>query len=340
VAIYHLSAKIVKRSDGRSATAAAAYRAGVTIADRRTGLVFDYTRRRGVAHAEIIAPPRAHATFRERASLWNTVEAAERRRDAQLAREIELALPFELTPDQRLDLVREFTLLEFVARGMIADLAVHGPDRDGDRRNHHAHVMLTLRSLDDESVGPDFGSKVRAWNDTALLEHWRRAWADAVNHALAEHGHPVRVDHRSYADQGVSLEPEPKIGPVATIIERRGRHSRVGDARRGVRTRNRKRRAARTALEEINRTLDMISSAPTVGRTIPPSETSCSSMSGITPIPLETQLAPERRSASHKSAGWTRYLFAMWTTVARALTSPFRAVAAIMTRRSRLDLNR
>jgi len=138
--------------------------------------------------------------------------------------------------------VREFVSDEFVAKGMLADVAIHAPDRGGDDRNHHAHVMLTMREL----TGDGFGLKVRAWNETDQLEQWRESWADAVNRSLERHGHDARVDHRSLADQGVDREPEPKQGPVATEMEREGRLSRAGDDRRAVQARN-EQRARNTA---------------------------------------------------------------------------------------------
>jgi ATP-dependent exoDNAse (exonuclease V) alpha subunit len=175
--------------------------------------------------------------MRNRAQLWNAVERVEKRKDAQLARDLVLSLPHELNHEQRRDLVREFVGAEFVAKGMIADAAIHAPDRRGDDRNHHAHVMLTMREL----TGDGFGNKVRAWNQTEQLEQWRESWAATVNNHLELHGHEARVDHRALADQGVDREPEPKQGPVATKIEREGRRSKAGDDRREVQARNEQR---------------------------------------------------------------------------------------------------
>jgi ATP-dependent exoDNAse (exonuclease V) alpha subunit len=237
MAIYRLSAAVLKRSAGRSATASAAYRAAERIADERTGLSFDYRRRRGVLHAEIIAPAGTPEWMNNRAQLWNAVEAAEKRKDAQLAREIVLALPFELTDAQRVGLVREFARAEFVGEGMIADIAIHAPDRKGDDRNHHAHLLLTMREL----AGDGFGKKVRDWNDTDRLEAWRAHWADTVNRHLERAGHASRVDHRSLADRGIDREPEPKQGPIATEMERAGRPSHAGDDRRAAQARNEER---------------------------------------------------------------------------------------------------
>lgn len=218
MAIYRLSADIVRRSAGRTGTAAAAYRSGALIVDARTGLAFDYTRRRGVQHAEIIAPESAPAWMRDRARLWNGVEAAERRKDAQLARDIELALPHELAPAERRELVRGFVLAAFVSAGMVADVALHAPGEHGDHRNHHAHIMLTMRRIE----GDGFGAKERAWNDAAMLETWRALWAEHVNQALDLAGQSARVDHRSLEVQGIERVPGIHLGPAVSDMQRRG----------------------------------------------------------------------------------------------------------------------
>ena len=138
MAIYHLRASVVSRSQGRSATAAAAYRVAERIMDRRTGLVFDYAAKGGVEHAEILAPSRAPDWVRDRSELWNRVEEAERRKDSQVAREVRVALPSELSHAERVELVRGFAREQFVDRGMVADVALHAPGKAGDERNHHA----------------------------------------------------------------------------------------------------------------------------------------------------------------------------------------------------------
>ena len=216
MAIYRLSADIVRRSAGRTVTAAAAYRAGELILDDRTGLAFDYGRRRGVCETAILAPEHAPAWMRERARLWNGVEVAEKRKDAQLARDIELALPHELTHAARRDLVHGFVRAAFVDDGMVADIALHAPD--GDERNHHAHILLTLRAIEGESFGP----KMRAWNETARLEQWRALWADHVNRALARAGERGRVDHRSLEAQGVDRLPQIHLGRAVIEMQQRG----------------------------------------------------------------------------------------------------------------------
>ena len=204
VAIYHLSAKIVTRGAGRSVVAAAAYRAGQSLDEDATGMTFDYTRKGGVEHTEILAPDGAPDWVHDRSKLWNAVEAAEKRKDAQLAREIEVGLPIELNADQQLALMRQFVRREFVSKGMIADMAIH---RD-DPNNPHAHVLLTLRSISASGFDP----KERSWNDRSKLMGWRAGWEEMTNHHLAQAGHDVRIDHRSLKDQGSDLAPGRKIG--------------------------------------------------------------------------------------------------------------------------------
>ena len=234
MAIYRFSAEIIGRGKGYSATAAAAYRAGQRIEDERTGTVHDYRRRGGVLHAEILAPEGAPAWARDRAKLWNAVEQAERRRDAQLSRQLVLALPHELTDAQRKELVRDFLQREFVSRGMVADFALHAPDPESDARNHHAHVMLTLRRIE----GERFGNKERGWNDDGVLRGWRYQWAQLQNRALEKAGHPARVDHRSHEDRGIDREPTRHLGKWAHRMEKAGKKSRIGEENRQVQARN------------------------------------------------------------------------------------------------------
>ena len=150
MAIYHFDASVISRSKGRSSTAASAYRAAERVVDRRTGEVHDYTRKHGVEHTEILAPAHAPDWARDRSALWNAVEQIERRKDAQVSREVRVALPSELSVEQNRDLVRGFVQEQFVARGMVADIALHAPGREGDQRNHHAHILLTTREIGPE----------------------------------------------------------------------------------------------------------------------------------------------------------------------------------------------
>ena len=188
---------MISRSQGRSATAAAAYRVAERIEDRRTGLVFDYAARGGVDHTEIIAPDHAPDWVRDRSELWNRVEESETRKNSQVAREVRVALPAELTHAQRLELVREFVRSQFVDRGMVADIALHAPGRIGDERNHHAHILLTTREVDADG----FTTKNRDWNKVEVLEGWREAWARDSNAALERAGIEDRVDHRTLVAQ-------------------------------------------------------------------------------------------------------------------------------------------
>ncbi len=143
--------------------------------------------------------PNAPAWVQDRAALWNAVEAAETRKNSQVAREIRVALPAELDHGQRVELVREFCQREFVARGMVADIALHAPGREGDDRNHHAHILLTTRE-----IGPEgFGAKNRDWNAVEMLEGWREAWARDSNRALERCGHEERIDHRTLEAQRI-----------------------------------------------------------------------------------------------------------------------------------------
>lgn len=188
---------MISRSQGRSATAAIAYRVAERIEDRRTGLTFDYAARGGVDHTEILAPDHAPDWVRDRSELWNRVEESETRKNSQVAREVRVALPAELTHAQRLELVREFVRSQFVDRGMVADIALHAPGREGDERNHHAHILLTTREIDAEG----FTTKNRDWNAVEVLEGWREAWARDSNAALERAGIEDRVDHRTLVAQ-------------------------------------------------------------------------------------------------------------------------------------------
>jgi ATP-dependent exoDNAse (exonuclease V) alpha subunit len=204
VAIYHFTAKIVSRNAGRSVVAAAAYRAGERINERRTGNTHDFTHKRGVEHTEILAPDSAPEWVYNRGELWNAVDQIEKRKDAQLARDLEIALPIELNPAAQIELMRDFTRRHFVVKGMVADLAIH---RDNPS-NPHAHVLLTLRMIEKKG----FGLKERSWNSRASLQAWRIGWADVANEHLAHAGLSVRIDHRTLQAQQLDLIPGRKIG--------------------------------------------------------------------------------------------------------------------------------
>lgn len=230
MAIYHFSAKMIGRGAGRSAVAAAAYRAAERLHDERLGRSHDFTSKAGVVHSEVMLPQGAPERLREREQLWNEVEAAEKRKDAQLAREVEFAIPREMSQEQGIALARDFVDREFVSRGMVADLNIHWDIGADGEAKPHAHVMLTLREIEAEG----FGAKVREWNATALLQHWRAAWATHVNDRCADLGIEARIDHRSYADQGIALEPQHKIGAAAARREAKGEETERADDHRAI----------------------------------------------------------------------------------------------------------
>jgi Ti-type conjugative transfer relaxase TraA len=218
MAIYHFSAKVISRANGSSALASAAYRSASRLYDQRLDRSHDFTNKSGVIHSEVMTPQDAPDGLRERENLWNAVEATEKRKDAQLAREVEFAIPRELTREQGIELARDFVQAEFVDPGMIADLNVHWDIGADGQAKPHAHVMLTMRSVDENG----FGAKVRDWNRTELLERWREAWAVHVNERLGELGIEARIDHRSFEAQGIVLEPQHKIGPAAARMAGEG----------------------------------------------------------------------------------------------------------------------
>jgi len=223
MAIYHFSAKVISRAVGSSAVAAAAYRSAVRLHDERLGRSHDFSNKAGVVHSEVLLPDGAPEEWRDREKLWNDVEAGEIRKDAQLAREIEFAIPREMTQEQGIELARDFVRNEFVERGMIADLNVHWDMGADGLARPHAHVMLTMREIRiGEDGSAEFGAKVRDWNRTDLLNHWREAWADHVNERLVALDIDARIDHRTLEAQGIELEPQHKIGPAASRMALQG----------------------------------------------------------------------------------------------------------------------
>jgi ATP-dependent exoDNAse (exonuclease V) alpha subunit len=234
MAQYHFAATIVCRSKGQSAVAAAAYRAGACLDDERLGKTFDYTRRHGVLHTEIRTAANAPDWMRDRGTLWNAGEKAERRKDSQVARSLDIALPHELTLDQNVELVRGFVDDQYVRRGMIADFAIHAPARKGDIRNIHVHILLTTRQIE----GSGFGPKARDWNRKQELEGWREAWAEHANRILERGGFEERIDHRSLKDQGIDREATTHVGPGGKQIEERGNHSDRAQMNRDIKADN------------------------------------------------------------------------------------------------------
>lgn len=223
MAIYHLSVKIVKRSSGRSATAAAAYRAAEKIHDYKTDVTHDYRKKRSVFGAEIIAPDGSPEWAYQREKLWNKVEKIEKRCDAQVAREIDVALPVELNREQKKELVRDFVKEQLVSKGMVADVAFH----NFDSKNPHAHILLTTRPINDDGR---FGFKERSWNKKDALEQLRSCWAEKVNLSLEQAGHKeVKVDHRTLEEQGINRIPQIHLGADVAQMKKRGIPTERGD---------------------------------------------------------------------------------------------------------------
>ena len=251
MAIYHFSAKVISRANGSSAVASAAYRSASELHDERLGRDHNFSNKAGVIHSEVMLPQGAPKRLNDRTVLWNEVEAGEKRKDAQLAREVEFSIPREMNEKQGVALARDFVTEQFVKRGMVADLNVHWDKaRDGSPKPH-AHVMLSMRD-----VGPDgFGQKNRDWNSGELLQGWREAWAAHVNERMAELGLEARIDHRSHADRGIELEPQHKIGPAGMRRLDRGEDAERADDHRRIARENGEKIAAdpRIALDGITR---------------------------------------------------------------------------------------
>ena len=242
MAIYSLHVKTVSRSAGRSVVAAAAYRAAENIADDRLGVVWDFTGKYGVLHAEIIAPADAPEWAKDRAELWNAAERAEdkstRWQTATTGRDIILASPHELSDEQQIEAVREFAAGLVYRYGVAVDFAIHAPDRHSDERNYHAHVLMTTRR-----IGPDgFGAKTRELDSFTTgpreIEAIRQHWERIGNRALREAGLDIRIDCRSYVDQGIDREATVHLGPVASGMERNGYGSDLDDRNRAAKARN------------------------------------------------------------------------------------------------------
>ena len=259
IAIYHCSIKIVSRGKGKSAVAAAAYRSGEKLTNEWDGLTHDYTKKGGVVHSEILLPAHVPPAFSDRSTLWNSVELSEKSNNAQLAREVEIALPVELSREEQTRLVREYCSSQFVSKGMIADFNLH----DTGGGNPHAHILLTMRPLDEkgawlpkskkEYVLDENGEKIRLpsgryktrkvdlvdWNDRENAEVWRRAWANLANEFLAQNNRPERIDHRSYERQGVEKIPTVHVGVSATQMEKKGIVTERGELNRNIKAANR-----------------------------------------------------------------------------------------------------
>lgn len=234
MAIYHLAAKLISRKAGRSATAAAAYRAAERIHDERTGLTHDYTRKRGVEHRELMLP---HGLDAGRSAFWNAVELKNKRANSRVAREFEIALPAELSAEQRQALARQFAGLLVERYGIAADVCLHAPHRDGDQRNFHAHILTSDNVVNaDGSLGNkcrdlDGVARTMAGDSRNAIDELREEWGRMANEALERAGRTERVDHRNHALRMIDAEPTEHQGPKVTHIERKARERAESDGR-------------------------------------------------------------------------------------------------------------
>jgi hypothetical protein len=275
VASYSCSVQVISRGKGRSAVAAAAYRARERIEDERQGKVHDYRYKHDLVHCEILLPETAPERLASRAVLWNEIEQIEKQKNAQLAREVRVALPQELSREQNIELARDIAR-EFVKEGMIADLCIH----DEETGNPHAHIMLTMRSLDENGdweaksrkayVVDEDGERIRLqsgqwksykvdttdWNKDYKVEQWRGMVADRTNETLERYLQPDRVDHRSYARQGFEQIPLERLSRTAWEMEQRGIQTAEGERRRQIEADNRRLEALATAREQVTRDMD------------------------------------------------------------------------------------
>ena len=245
---FHFHIQMIHRSTGRSAVAAAAYRSGARIVNTWDGTVHDYTRKQHVVYNEVMLPANAPPHFADRSMLWNSVEWAEKKRDAQLAREVEMALPKELPRVAQIKLVRKFVQKEFVDAGMYADVAIH----DKEDGNPHAHILLTVRPLNSDGSWAqksrlvydldDAGQRIALpngrwkchkenmvdWDHRQNTEKWRKTAAETINEALREYGFSQGfVDYRSYARQNVQQIPTVHEGAQIRMMEKRGIHTAI-----------------------------------------------------------------------------------------------------------------
>ena len=271
IAIYHCNISIVSRGKGKSAVAAAAYRSGEKLTNEWDGMTHDYTRKGGVVHTEIMLPPHAPPSFSDRSTLWNSVELYEKAGNAQLAREIDAALPIELSREEQIRLVREYCSSQFVSRGMCVDYAIH----DTDSGNPHCHIMLTMRPLDERGTWAakskkeydldENGERIRlpsgrykthkvdltGWNDKDNTLLWRKAWADFTNDFLERNGSPERIDHRSNAERGIDELPTVHMGVAACQMEKKGIATEKGELNRNIQKANRLIREIRAQIGKL-----------------------------------------------------------------------------------------
>ena len=270
MALYHFHVGQIKRSAGQSAVECAAYRAGEKLYSEYYGQVSDYTRKGGVMYSEILLPPHAPREYTDRQTLWNAVEDVERNKNAQLAYSFDIALQNEFTKEENIALARKFLLDNFVSRGMIADFAVHQPDKDGGIANPHFHVMCPIRPLNPDGT---WGAKQRRvyrangkfdavpttdWGKPETLEAWREAWAALCNAKFEEKGLPDRIDHRSYERQNIEQLPTVHEGVAVRQMEAKGIVTDKGEHNRWIKSAT---AMLRTLGERIKTLVDWLSNS-------------------------------------------------------------------------------
>ena len=258
MALYHFHVARVLRSRGQSSVEAAAYRAGARLEDYYYGKIADYTAKGGVICAEILAPDYVPESFHNREFLWNAVEEVEKHPKAQLAYSFDIALQNEFTLEENMAIARQFVMENFVAKGMIVDMAVHDPDKGEGIPNPHIHVMCPVRPMREDGTwgekqkreylfdadgNPILDGKGKQkfnavpttdWNRPEVLEQWRKAWADLVNEEFRKHGIKEQIDHRSYAEQGIDLIPQVHEGPHVRNMEAKGIVTEKGSLNRWI----------------------------------------------------------------------------------------------------------
>ena len=319
IAIYHCNIGIVSRGKGKSAVAAAAYRSGEKITNEWDGMTHDYTRKRGVVHTEILLPPHAPPSFSDRSTLWNSVELYEKAGNAQLAREIDAALPIELSREEQIRLVREYCSSQFVSRGMCVDLAIH----DTDSGNPHCHIMLTMRPLDERGAWAakskkeydldENGERIRlpsgrykthkvdltGWNDKGNALLWRKAWADISNAYLERAGHPERIDYRSNAERGIDELPTVHMGVAACQMEKKGIATEKGELNRNIRKANRLIREIRAQIGKLKEWIGELFKARETAPEQPPQSPGLANL-------LMKYLSVQREKSRKYSQSWQR----------------------------------
>lgn len=276
MALYHFHVEQIKRSEGRTAVASAAYRAGEKLHNSWDGETHDYTKKGGVILSEIILPEHAPKRFSDRSTLWNEVEQIEKHYKAQLAYSFDMALQNEFSLEENIELAREFVQKYFVSDGMICDLAVHQPDREeGGIPNPHFHVLVPIRPLNDDGTWgakqhrvyklDEDGNRIKKengqwefdavpttnWGRPEMLDMWREAWADMVNARFEEKGLDCRIDHRSYVDQGLDLVPTVHEGPHVRKMEKKGIRTEKGELNRWIKATNRMIRSMRATIAAL-----------------------------------------------------------------------------------------